>query len=162
MYKNIHFKINGKSRTHSVNIQESLLELLRRLGYSGVKKGCGVGECGACTVLIDGEPIDSCIYLAVWAEGKEITTIEGIAQNGKLSNVQEAFIEEGAIQCGFCTPGLVLTTTAMVNSGKEYTQEEIKRELSGHFCRCTGYQNILKAAEKAINSEHKCRCSNHS
>ncbi|WP_423055296.1 xanthine dehydrogenase subunit XdhC [Zhaonella formicivorans] len=151
LHKKISFTVNGKAVSLEVDIRQSLLEVLRNiLGYTGVKKGCGVGECGACTVLVDGTPIDSCIYLAVWADGKNITTIEGLAKNGELTKVQKAFIEEGAIQCGFCTPGLVLTTTALVESGKKYTREELKRELSGHFCRCTGYQNILKAAERAL------------
>uniref|UniRef100_UPI00241418B7 (2Fe-2S)-binding protein n=1 Tax=Neomoorella sulfitireducens TaxID=2972948 RepID=UPI00241418B7 len=127
MLKKISFTVNGIQVSMEVNVGESLLEVLRdRLGYTGVKKGCGVGECGACTVLINGTPIDSCIYLAVWADGKDIVTIEGIAKNGELSRVQKAFIEEGAIQCGFCTPGYVLTATAMVESGKKYTREEIK------------------------------------
>ncbi|WP_338826957.1 xanthine dehydrogenase subunit XdhC [Neomoorella thermoacetica] len=152
MLKKISFTVNDTPVTLEVDAGETLLEVLRnRLGYTGVKKGCGVGECGACTVLIDGTPVDSCIYLAVWAEGKKIITIEGIAKNGELSRVQKAFIEEGAIQCGFCTPGYVLTATALVESGKKYTREEIKRELAGHLCRCTGYQNILRAVEKALN-----------
>ncbi|MGI9861684.1 xanthine dehydrogenase subunit XdhC [Moorella naiadis] len=151
MLKKISLTVNGSPVTLEVDVRESLLEVLRnRLGYTGVKKGCGVGECGACTVLIDGTPIDSCIYLAVWADGKEVITVEGIAKNGELSKVQLAFIEEGAVQCGFCTPGYIMTATAMANSGKKYTREEIKRELSGHLCRCTGYQNIIKAVEKAL------------
>lgn len=163
MLKKITFKVNGKTTSLEVDIRESLLEVLRtRLGYTGAKKGCGVGECGACTVLIDGTPIDSCIYLAVWAEGKSINTIEGVAHAGELSKVQKSFVEEGAIQCGFCTPGLVLTTTALAESGKEFTREELKRELSGHFCRCTGYNNILKAAEKSLTpKEHECECDQH-
>ncbi|OIQ54657.1 xanthine dehydrogenase subunit XdhC [Neomoorella thermoacetica] len=152
MLKKISFTVNDTPVTLEVDAGETLLEVLRnRLGYTGVKKGCGVGECGACTVLIDGTPVDSCIYLAVWAEGKKIITIEGIAKNGELSRVQKAFIEEGAIQCGFCTPGYVLTATALVENGKKYSREEIKRELAGHLCRCTGYQNILRAVEKALN-----------
>ncbi|GAB6172088.1 (2Fe-2S)-binding protein [Paradesulfitobacterium aromaticivorans] len=163
MLKRISCTVNEKAVSVEVDVRESLLEVLRnRLGYTGVKKGCGVGECGACTVLVDSMPIDSCIYLAVWAEGKSITTIEGVAHDGELSKVQKAFVEEGAVQCGFCTPGLVLTTTALAESGKELTREELKRELSGHFCRCTGYNNILKAAEKSLDSkDHKCECGHH-
>ena len=159
MFKRIAFYVNGKAFNIEVDIRESLLELLRKnLGYTGAKKGCGVGECGACSVLIDGIPFDSCIYLAVWADGKEITTIEGVAsKSGELSEVQKGFVEEGAVQCGFCTPGLVLTTTALTESGKEFTTDEIKRELSGHLCRCTGYQSIIKAAEKSLEG-HICTC----
>lgn len=151
MIKKITCTINGKKTELEVKPGETLLEVLRyRLHYTGVKKGCSVGECGACTVLIDGTAVNSCIYLAVWADGKEIRTIEGISKNGELSKVQKAFVEEGAIQCGFCTPGFVMSATAMVESGKKYTKEEIKRELSGHLCRCTGYQNIIKAVEKSL------------
>ncbi|MEG1254534.1 xanthine dehydrogenase subunit XdhC [Clostridium sp.] len=150
-FKRISMKVNGKNYTLEVDIRESLLDILRnRLQFTGVKQGCSVGECGACTVLIDGTPIDSCIYMAVWADGKEIVTIEGVAQGGSLSKVQQAFVDEGAIQCGFCTPGLVLTTTALVNSGEEYTDDEIKREVSGHLCRCTGYQKIFNATKKSL------------
>lgn len=151
MYRKISCIVNGKNETLEVDIRETLLEVLRnRLHYTGVKKGCEVGECGACTALIDGIPIDTCIYLAVWADGKKIVTVEGLAQNGQLSNVQQAFIEEGAIQCGFCTPGIVLTATALVESGFRYNKDDIKRELSGHLCRCTGYKNIYKAVQKAL------------
>jgi xanthine dehydrogenase iron-sulfur-binding subunit len=150
----LNMTVNGKAYSIEVDIKETLLEVLRnRLQFTGVKQGCSVGECGACTVLIDGEPVNSCIYLALWAEGKNITTIEGIAKNGELSKVQQAFVDEGAVQCGFCTPGLVLTTTALVESGKEYTDEEIKREISGHLCRCTGYNKIFDAVKKALNEK---------
>lgn len=148
----INLNINGEETSIEVDIRESLLEVLRnRLHYTGTKKGCSVGECGACTVLIDGLPVNSCIYLAVWADGKKITTVEGLSANGKPSAVQKAFIDEGAIQCGYCTSGLVLTATALAESGKKYSRDEIKREISGHLCRCTGYQNIIKAVEKAVN-----------
>ncbi|ENK1243281.1 (2Fe-2S)-binding protein [Clostridium sporogenes] len=149
--KKIKFTVNDKKYEVEIDIRESLSEVLRsRLHLTGVKQGCGVGECGACTVLIDGVPMDSCIYLAAWADGKTIKTIEGVGKNGKLSDVQKAFIDEGAVQCGFCTPGLVLTTIALVESGTDYTDEEIKREISGHLCRCTGYNKIFNATKKAI------------
>ncbi len=159
--RRIAFKINGKEHMVEVDVRESLLDVLRnRFDLTGVKKGCSVGECGACTVLIDGEPFDTCIYLAVWADGKEIRTIEGEAKDGQLTKVQEAFLEEGAVQCGFCTPGLVMTTTALAESGKNFTKQEIKKELSGHMCRCTGYHNIVKAAEKVLapkdEKDHDC------
>jgi len=160
-YKRISFKLNGQEVIWEVDVRKSLLEVLREKGLTGVKKGCGVGECGACTVLIDETPTDSCLYLAVWAEGKTIRTIEGIAKNGELTAVQQAFVEEGAIQCGFCTPGLVLTTTALAESGKDYTPDELKRELSGHICRCTGYQKIFSAAERSLGQEHHCACGHH-
>ena len=149
--KRITLTINEKKHSLEVDIRETLLDVLReRLHYTGVKRGCSVGECGACTVLVDGVPIDSCIYMAVWADGKEVLTVEGVEKNGDLSKVQKAYIEEGAVQCGFCTPGLVLTTTSLVNSGKKFTDEEIKREISGHLCRCTGYQKIFNATKKSL------------
>ena len=152
--KKITFTINGKEVTVEVDLRESLLEVLRnKLYLTGVKKGCSVGECGACTVLIDDVAFDTCIYLAVWADGKEIRTIEGEAKEGKLSKVQQAFLDEGAVQCGFCTPGFVMSTTEMVESGKDFSRDEIKKELSGHMCRCTGYHNIIQAAEKALEKE---------
>lgn len=152
--KKIAINVNGEDYILEVDIRESLLEVLRnKLHLTGVKQGCSVGECGACTVLIDGTPTDSCIYLAVWADGKRITTIEGVSKNGQLSKVQEAYINEGAVQCGFCTPGLILTTTALVNSKKKFSDEEIKREISGHLCRCTGYQKIFQATKKSLQND---------
>lgn len=143
--------VNRKEYSLEIDTRESLLEVLRnRLQLTGVKQGCLVGECGACTVLVDGTPVDSCIYMAIWAQGKEILTIEGVGDGNSLSKVQQAFVDEGAIQCGYCTPGLVLTTTALVNSGKIYSDEEIKREISGHLCRCTGYQKIFSATKKSL------------
>jgi carbon-monoxide dehydrogenase small subunit len=116
---------------------------------TSVKKGCEVGECGACNVIINGECFNSCIYLAVWADGKEITTTEGlISADGELSAIQQAFIDEGAVQCGFCTPGFLMSARNIVNSGKEYSDEELRRLLSGHLCRCTGYENIFRAVRK--------------
>lgn len=152
--KKISMIVNDKPYSLEVDIRESLLDVLRnRLHFTGVKQGCSVGECGACTVLINGTAINSCIFLAVWAEGKRITTIEGVSKDGELSKVQQAFIDEGAVQCGFCTPGLVLTTTALTESGRKYTDEEIKREISGHLCRCTGYNKIFNAVKKVLNDK---------
>ena len=145
--------VNERAHRFEVEPGESLLDLLRdRLFLTGVKQGCAVGECGACTVLVDGVPVNSCIYLAAWADGRSVATIEGVARGGELSPVQEAFVQEGAIQCGFCTPGLVMTTTALRASGRTYSDEEIRREISGHLCRCTGYQNIKAAVRKSLKS----------
>ena len=153
LYK-INCTVNGKQTELAINAGETLLEVLReRLHLTGTKLGCGVGECGACTVLVDGTPVDSCLYLGVWADGRKIVTVEGIAENGELSKVQKAFIEEGAVQCGFCTPGFVMASTAIVTGNKSYTEDEIKQELSGNFCRCTGYQNIIRAVTKALEDE---------
>ena len=152
--KKINLIVNDKTYQLEVDIRESLLDVLRnRLHFTGVKEGCSVGECGACTVLIEGVPTSSCIYLAVFADGKKIRTIEGLEKDGKLSKVQQNFIDEGAIQCGFCTPGIVMTTTALVESGNKFTDEEIKREISGHFCRCTGYQKIFDAVKKSLDDK---------
>jgi carbon-monoxide dehydrogenase small subunit len=152
--KKISMIVNDKLYSLEVDIKESLLEVLRnRLHFTGVKQGCAAGECGACTVLINGTAINSCIFLAVWADGKSITTIEGVSREGELSKVQQAFVDEGAVQCGFCTPGLVLTTTALAESGKKYSDEEIKREISGHLCRCTGYNKIFNAVKKVLNDK---------
>lgn len=142
--------INGRPTETVVDVRASLADMLRsEYRLTSVKKGCEAGECGACTVLINGESFNACIYLAVWAEGKEIRTLEGVAgANGELSAVQRAFVEEGAIQCGFCTPGFVLTAEEIAAHGKGYTDEELRKLLSGHLCRCTGYENILKAVKR--------------
>ena len=144
--------INGKAVEKVVDVRSSLTDMLRNdFRLTSVKKGCEVGECGACTALIDGEAINTCLYLAVWAEGKEIITLEGLMDpDGKISDVQQAFMDETAIQCGFCTPGFILTATEIVNAGKEYTDDELRKLLSGHLCRCTGYQNILRAVKKTM------------
>lgn len=151
MLKVIHFTVNGCATELAVDERESLTDMLRlRLGLTSVKKGCEAGECGACTVLADGVAVNSCIYLATWADGHDILTVEGLAQDGVLHPLQQAFIDEAAIQCGFCTPGLILTGVEILNSGKRYTREELRQLISGHLCRCTGYENILNALEKTM------------
>lgn len=149
--------VNGKEIAEYVDVRESLLDMLRnRLRLTSVKKGCEVGECGACTVIIDGETIDSCIYLAVWANGKNIRTLEGLlGPNGELTRIQEAFIEEGAIQCGFCTPGFVMSATVLLERGEKLTREAIKKHMAGNLCRCTGYHNIVNAVEKVMDENQQ-------
>ena len=153
MLQIINMYVNGRREELAVDIRESLLETLReKLNLTSVKKGCGVGECGACTVLVDGKAIDSCIYLAVWADGKHILTVEGLqGPNGELNPIQQAFIDEAAVQCGFCIPGIIMSAVEIAGTGKSYTREEIRKLISGHLCRCTGYQNITNAVEKAVN-----------
>ncbi|MEG2213538.1 MAG: (2Fe-2S)-binding protein [Clostridiales bacterium] len=153
MIQTIHLTVNGRRREIPVDIRESLADTLRnRLGLTSVKKGCEAGECGACAVLLDGKTVNSCLYLSVWAEGKTVVTVEGLRQEGGgLHPVQQAFIDEAAVQCGFCTPGMIMTAVEIVGSGKSYTREELRRLISGHLCRCTGYENILKAIEKALH-----------
>lgn len=152
MTKQIKCTVNGNAVEVFVDVRESLADMLRnKLYLTSIKKGCEVGECGACTVLIDGASFDSCIFLAIWAEGKEIRTVEGLlGPNGELSTVQQAFIDEAAIQCGFCTPGIIMSATEIIESGTKPTRNELRRLLSGHLCRCTGYQNIINAVEKSL------------
>ena len=140
-------KINGRESETMVDIRASLTDMLRNeYRLTSVKKGCEVGECGACNVIINGECFNSCIYPAIWADGKEITTTEGLlSADGELSEIQQAFIDEGAVQCGFCTPGFLLSAAEIVRSGKEYSDAELRTLLSGHLCRCTGYENIFRA-----------------
>ena len=151
-YKLIRCTINGKAVERMVDVRASLTDMLRSdFRLTSVKKGCEVGECGACNVLIDGETFNSCIYLAVWAEGKRVRTLEGLmGPDGELSDIQQAFIDEAAIQCGFCTPGFIMSAVELLESGREYTDEEIRKHLSGHLCRCTGYENILRAVKKTM------------
>lgn len=146
----IQCEINGKPYSYAVPPTMSLLHFLRGQGLISVKEGCSVGECGACTVRVDGTAIDSCLYLAVWADGKSIRTVEGERKGNELSDVQQAFIDEGAVQCGFCTPGLVMASGALLDKTERrpLTDAEIRRGLSGNLCRCTGYQNVVRAVKK--------------
>lgn len=142
-------------RTHEVEVEprERLLDVLRyKLGYTGTKEGCGTGECGACTVLLDGKPVNSCLVLAVSANGKHITTVEGIAKDGKLHPIQRAFVEHGAVQCGFCTPGFIVNAYALLEENRNPDLETIRNWLAGNLCRCTGYQKIIKAVLAAAET----------
>ena len=151
-YKLVRFNLNGKEVEKMVDVRASLTDMLRNdFRMTSVKKGCEVGECGACNVLIDGEAFNSCIYLTIWAEGKKIQTLESLlGPGGELSDIQQAFVEETAIQCGFCTPGFIMTTVEILNAGKLYSDEELRRLLAGHLCRCTGYENIFRAVKKVM------------
>jgi carbon-monoxide dehydrogenase small subunit len=149
----IQLYINLKSIHISVEEGEFLLDTLRnRLGMTGTKRGCEAGECGACTVLVDGMPIDSCLYLAAWANAKSVTTIEGMGENGILTPLQEAFISEGAVQCGYCTPGMLLSAHALLKKLPKPTRDEIKKNLAGNMCRCAAYKQIMDAVEKAAET----------
>ncbi|MGC8826625.1 MAG: (2Fe-2S)-binding protein [Anaerolineae bacterium] len=142
--------INGEEYQLEIGKRWTLLYVLRDvLNLTGTKYGCGTGDCGACKVLIDGEPVNSCTYLAARAQGKEVITIEGLSRDGRLTPVQQAFVETGAIQCGFCTPGMVITATALLRRNPNPTREEIVAALDNNLCRCTGYVKIIEAIELA-------------
>jgi carbon-monoxide dehydrogenase small subunit len=142
--------INGRSRTLTIPANRTLLDLLRdHLGLLGTKCGCEIGECGACTVLLDGEPVNSCLVLAPQIAGREVVTVEGLAQDGKLHPLQEAFLDHDAVHCGFCTPGMLLSAKALLDWNPRPTEKEIRTAVSGNLCRCTGYQQIVEAIEKA-------------
>jgi aerobic carbon-monoxide dehydrogenase small subunit len=146
----IHLKINGTLHAVAVAPHRTLVEVLRdQLGYTGTKKACRVGECGACTVIVDGRAILSCLTLAVEMEGKEILTIEGLGSSDKLNPLQQTFVDCGAIQCGFCTPGMILSAKALLDEAPRPGKEDVRRAIAGNLCRCTGYSKIVEAIECA-------------
>lgn len=150
MKREIDLKVNGENYSIVIDTREILLDTLRyRLGFTGPKEGCGNGNCGSCTVVLNGVTVNSCLAFAVEADGGEVTTVEGVAVDGQLHPVQQAFIENGALQCGFCTPGFIMSAKALLERNPNPTEEEIRLALSGNLCRCTGYDKIVRAVKTA-------------
>jgi aerobic-type carbon monoxide dehydrogenase small subunit (CoxS/CutS family) len=146
----IHFRLNGDEIEIAAEPTERFLDIIRKLcGRTGTKEGCGIGECGACTILADGKPVNSCILMAGQMEGADILTIEGLSEEHIGEVLKKCFIEEGAVQCGYCTPGMILSAYALLLNNKNPSREEIKTAMSGNLCRCTGYVPIINAVEKA-------------
>ena len=146
----VRYTINGEKKEMNIDPNMSLVDFIREeLHLTGTKKGCGIGECGVCTVLLNGEPVNSCLVLAPQVDGAEIVTIEGISKHGKLSKLQKAFVEHSAIQCGYCTPGMIMATKALIDKNPEATEDQIRQHLSNNLCRCTGYDQPVKAVLKA-------------
>ena len=156
----IRFTVNEQPVEILAQPNQTLIQVLREeLGLTGTKQGCGVGDCGSCTVLLDGQPVNSCLVLAGQVQGRSVTTIEGMADGEKLHPIQESFVENGAIQCGFCSPGMILTSKALLDKNPRPDEQEIRKALSGNLCRCTGYQKIVEAvgiaAEKMSGGERR-------
>lgn len=153
MKKEINFVLNGFEVSVTVEAHKRLIDVLRGpLGHTGTKEGCGEGECGACTVIVDGRAVNSCLYPALEAEGKSITTIEGLRSiDNQLSVIQQAFVEQGGIQCGFCTPGMIMSTKALLDNNPDPGEEEIRDALVGNLCRCTGYVQIIESIKSAAD-----------
>ena len=150
MKREVEFKVNGEKYSVIVDTRETLLDALRyRLGFMGSKEGCGNGNCGSCTVDLNGATVNSCMVFAVEGDGVEVTTVEGVAVNGVLHPVQQAFIEHGALQCGFCTPGFIMSAKALLEHNPNPTAHEIRLALAGNLCRCTGYDKIVRAVMAA-------------
>ena len=148
---NIQLKVNGELHTVQIDPAETLLHVLReKLGLTGTKEGCGEGDCGACTILVNGKSVNSCIYPAIQADESEILTVEGVEKSPKLAAIQKAFVDHGAVQCGFCSPGMIMATCALLDENPNPTEEEIRRGLSGNLCRCTGYQAMVDAVKSLI------------
>ncbi len=154
----IKFTVNEEPVSVEVPSHWTLLWLLReKLGLTGTKEGCGIGECGACTVLMDGKPVNSCLVLATKVEGRHIETVEGLGSRESLHPLQQSFMDHGAVQCGFCTPGILMSAKALLEGNLHPTTEEVKEAISGHLCRCTGYQQIIEAIEAVGNKEKVIR-----
>ncbi len=152
----IQIVVNGDDRALLVRANTLLVNVLReRLDLTGTKKGCELGNCGSCTVLLDGKPVDSCLILAVEADGHEITTIEGVAQSEELDKLQDSFIQNAAIQCGYCTPGMILSAKALLARNPNPTEKEVRQAIAGNLCRCTGYVNIVKAVLSAASKNQE-------
>jgi len=150
MKQEMEFKVNGETYRVQADTRRTLLEVLREtLGLTGTKEMCNKGDCGACTVLIDGKPVLSCLTLAIEAQGKDILTIEGLAKGYELHPLQQAFVEQGAIQCGFCTPGFIMSAKALLDRNPHPTDDEIRGGIANHICRCTGYVQIIEAIQAA-------------
>ena len=151
--KQVELTVNGTLYKLSVQPWETLVEVIRdNLGLTGTKEGCGLGECGVCTVIMDGKTVNSCLVLATEADGKQITTIEGLADGDKLHPIQEAFIEQGGLQCGFCTPGMIMSAKALLDENPSPDEEEIRKGIAGNFCRCTGYTKIIESVKAAAKN----------
>lgn len=146
--------VNGELFELEIPAHRTLLDVLRNdLGLKGTKEGCGAGECGACTVLLDGEPVNSCLVIALQADGRRVTTIEGLTEGERLHPIQEAFIQHGAIQCGFCTPGMILSAKALLERNPNPDEREVREAIVGNLCRCTGYQKIVEAILSLENTQ---------
>ena len=144
----IQLKVNGDFHRVKIEPAETLIHVLReKLGLTGTKEGCGEGDCGACTILVNGKSVNSCIYPAIQADGSEVLTVEGVEKDPKLAAIQKAFVDYGAVQCGFCSPGMIMSTCALLDENPSPTEEEIRRGLSGNLCRCTGYQAMIDAVK---------------
>jgi len=142
--------INGERRSFEIEPSDTLLTLLRREGYKGVKKGCEAGDCGACAVLLDGRAVNSCLVLAARVDGHEVTTVEGLVEDGRITVLQEAFLDSGAVQCGYCTPGMLIAATDLLSRNPNPSEEEIREAISGNLCRCTGYVKQVEAIKLAV------------
>jgi len=157
-FMSINFLLNGEKVTIDTDPDRRVIDVLREdCGLTGTKEGCGAGECGACTILVDGESRLSCIMLALQLSGREITTIEGMTVEGRLHTLQDAFIQKGGVQCGFCTPGMIMSAAALLNRNPHPTRSDIRTGLSGNLCRCTGYQKIVDAVEATARCDEETR-----